>query len=106
MRGEINSYHLQSDTNISRHTEEQHLQSAECWLKTQAVCKTFQPNEDTFNANVVIGKRKYPVTNTKELSCKKDNYIEINNQLDCFGSKEPHNDVFRHSECNEESHCW
>ena len=75
MRGEIDS-----------HTEEQHLQSG---------------------ANITRHterKRKYPVTNTKELSCKKDNYIEINNQLDCFGSKEPHNDVFRHSECNEESH--
>ena len=43
VRGEINS-----------HTEEQHLQSAECWLKTQAVCKTFQPNVGTFNANVLI----------------------------------------------------
>ena len=30
--------------------------------------------------------------NPRDLSCKKDNYIEINNQLDCFGSKEPHND--------------
>ena len=66
---------MQSDTNISRHTER---------------------------------KRKYPVTNTKELPCKQDNYIEITNQLDCFGSKEPHNDdnsrYSRHSECNEESH--
>ena len=26
------------------------------------------------------------------MSCKKDNYIETNNQLYCFGSKEPHND--------------
>ena len=42
--------------------------------------------------------RKYPVTSLKELLCKKDNYIEINNKLDCFGSKEPHNDVFCHTE--------
>ena len=49
VRGEVNS-----------HTVEQHLQSAECWLKTQAVCKSFQPNVDTFNANVVIGKRSIP----------------------------------------------
>ena len=31
-------------------------------------------------------------TFSKELSCKNSNYIEINKNLDCFGSKEPHND--------------
>ena len=34
------------------------MQSAECWLKTQAVCRTFQPNVGTFNANVVIGNEE------------------------------------------------
>ena len=42
----------------SSYTEEQHSQSAECRLKTQAVCRTFQANEDTFNANVVIGNEE------------------------------------------------
>ena len=43
-------------------------------------------------------QRKYPVTNTKELSCNNANYVAMNKKLDCFGSVEPHNDVNKSSE--------
>ena len=38
-------------------------------------------------------KRKYPVINTKELSCDNANYVAMNKKLDCFDSVEPHNDA-------------
>ena len=38
-------------------------------------------------------QRKYPVTNTKELSCNNANYVVMNKKLDCFGLVEPHNDA-------------
>ena len=51
---------------INSHFEEQHLQS------------------DANISRYIERKRKYPVINTKELSCKNANYIEINKKLDCF----------------------